>query len=45
MSEREAIPERQRVLWLAFRQALIMMVGAIEEYLGLERSILPRHKR
>lgn len=27
------------------RQALIIALGAIEEYLGRERSIPPRHKR
>ena len=27
------------------RQALIILLGAIEDYLGMERSIVPRHKR
>lgn len=27
------------------RQELIMELGSIEEILGLERSIVPRHKR
>lgn len=34
-----------RILWMGIRQALIMAIGAIEEYLGLERSIVPRRKR
>ena len=35
----------QHVLWLGIGQALIMVLGAIETYLELERSITPRHKR
>jgi hypothetical protein len=34
-----------RALLMAFRQALIIMLGALEDYLQLERSITPRHKR
>ena len=34
-----------RRLWMAIRQATIIFLGAIEEYLGLERSIVPKHKR
>ncbi len=34
-----------RALWLSIRQALIIVLGAIEDYLGMERSITPRHKR
>lgn len=37
--------ERDKRLWLSFRQALIMVLGAIEDYLGLERSITPKHRR
>jgi hypothetical protein len=29
--------ERERVLWLAVRQALLMAVDAIERYLGMAR--------
>lgn len=32
-------------LWLAIRQACIMVIGAIEDYRGMERSIEPKHKR
>jgi hypothetical protein len=35
----------ERRLWMAIRQALIIVLGAIEEYLGIERSIIPRRKR
>jgi len=35
----------QRLLWMAIRQALIIVIGAIEEYLSMERSIVPRRKR
>ncbi len=34
-----------RTLLMAVRQALIMILGALEDYLGLERSIVPRHRR
>jgi hypothetical protein len=34
-----------RILWMGVRQGLIIIIGAIEEYLGLERSIVPRRKR
>jgi hypothetical protein len=37
--------ERERVLCLAIRQALIMALGALEDYLGVERSIVPKHRR
>lgn len=37
--------ERQRALLLALRQALIIALGAIEDYLGMERSIIPKHRR
>jgi len=39
------IDNRTRVLLMALRQALIMCLGAIEDYLELERSIIPRRKR
>jgi hypothetical protein len=39
------IPDRQRTLLLVVRQALIMMLGALEDYLDVERSIVPKHKR
>ena len=34
-----------RVLLLAFRQALLIALGALEDYLGLPRSVVPKHKR
>ena len=34
-----------RRLWMGLRQALIIALGAIEDYLELPRSIVPRHKR
>lgn len=39
------IPTKQRVLLLTVRQALIMLLGALEDYLEMERSIIPKHKR
>lgn len=32
-------------LMMARRQAIIIELGAIEDYLGMERSIVPRRKR
>lgn len=40
-----AAPDRQRILLMAIRQALIIVLGAIEDYLSLERTVIPRHKR
>lgn len=37
--------EQSRALLLALRQALIIALGAIEDYLGMERSIIPKHRR
>lgn len=37
--------DKLRVLLLGIRQALIIMLAAIEDYAGLERSIVPKHKR
>ena len=39
------MPDCERVLLLSVRQALIIVLGAIETYLGMERSIVPKHKR
>jgi hypothetical protein len=33
----------QRILLVSVRQALLIIVAAIETYLGLERSRVPRH--
>ena len=32
-------------LWLSIRQAVLLVLGAIEVYLGMERSVKPRRKR
>ncbi len=37
--------DRQRTFWKGIRQVLIMALGLIEELLGLERSIIPKHRR
>lgn len=37
--------ERDRVLWLAIRQAMLICLGAIETYLGLDRTVVPKRKR
>lgn len=38
------LESKERVLLLAMRQALLIGLGALEDYLGLERSIVPKHK-
>lgn len=37
--------EAERRLWLTRRQSIIMELGAIEDYLDMPRSIVPRRKR
>lgn len=37
--------DRTYTLLMSIRQALIMILGAIEDYLGKQRSIVPRRKR
>ena len=44
-TDRAIIEPRTHVLLMAFRQALIMILGAIEDYLEMERSIVPKRKR
>ncbi len=34
-----------RVLLIGVRQCVIMFLGLLEDYLELERSIIPRNKR
>ena len=41
----DIITPRTRILLMAIRQALIMVLGALEDYLEIERSIVPRRKR
>lgn len=36
---------RVRTLLMSVRQALIIALGAIEDYLGHTRSITPKHKQ
>jgi hypothetical protein len=35
---------RTRVLLLAFRQALLIALGALEDYLCIERTRQPKHR-
>lgn len=39
------IEPRTRTLLLSFRQALIIILGALEDYLKIPRSIVPLHER
>ena len=36
---------RVRVLLIAIRQAVIIVLGALEDYLRMDRSITPKHRR
>lgn len=36
---------RVRILLMSFRQALIIALGALEDFLELDRSIEPRHRQ
>jgi len=38
-------PVRERLLWERIRQAILIVLGAIEDYWGFERSVTPKHKR
>jgi len=45
-TEREAAQQRKtQVLLLATRQACLMILGAIEDYLQMPRSVPPKHGR
>lgn len=37
--------EPERKLLMSFRQAAMMVLGSLEDYMGVERSIVPQRKR
>ena len=39
------IPDRTRVLLLVVRKALIEILGALEDYLGMEHSVMGARER
>lgn len=39
------VEARTRALLMSVRQALIMVLGSLEDYLGMPRSIVPRRKK
>lgn len=39
------VGERFKIFLMAMRQALIIAIGALEDYLDIDRSIVPRRKR
>ena len=43
--ESESAEERQRLLWIGLRQALLIALGAVETYLDVPRSAPPRRAR
>ena len=45
VTEQPQVTEQERRYLMARRQSLIIDLGAIEDYLGLDRSIVPRRKR
>jgi hypothetical protein len=36
---------KERALWMTIRQALLIALGGIEDYLELERTKPPKHAR
>ena len=40
-----AVSERDRVFWLKRRQALLIELAAIEEHIGMVRSVAPKRQR
>lgn len=34
-----------RALLMTIRQAILMLLGGIEDYLGMPRSVVPKHVR
>lgn len=40
-----AVDATIRAFWLAQRRALLMQLGAIEDLLGMPRSVVPKRKR
>jgi len=39
------IGEKFRTFLLTFRQGILVILGGIEEYLEMERSVIPQHKK
>ena len=39
------VDDKTRVLLYAIRQALLMLLGALEDFMEIERSVIPKHKR
>ena len=43
--EQAAPRSKERMLLFAVRQALLIALCALEDYLGVTRSIIPKHER
>lgn len=43
-NERAIIPEKQRTLMLAVRQALLIALRAVEDYLEMPQSVPPKRR-
>lgn len=41
----QTLSPAERELWLRIRQARLIELGAVEEYLALPRTVIPRRKR
>ncbi len=45
MSVTAKLSDAARRFWLSKRQALLIELGALEDMLGLKRSVEPKHKK
>jgi hypothetical protein len=45
MTEKHIVGDRFKILLMALRQSLLIFLGALEEYLEIPRSVVPRRKR
>ena len=39
------VDKRTRAFWLSVRQALLILLGALEDYLEMPRSVVPKHRK
>lgn len=45
LADSKKLGAKERALLMGLRQTLIMALGLVEDYLGLERSIVSKRKR
>jgi len=39
------VSDQERDFWIKYRQALLIQLGAIEDMLEMERSVIPQHRK